>query len=153
MTNPVNWRNIAISNNVGGCQAVFEHTSVCTQRRAPFRSISWFARFQPGLALNRQGQELSPTQPSLRSLTAIMITSSNSPVLGSGMLNHYVGDLLRTMAMSGLSRMRTDLFKLTVVQTLTPHPVQMHAPAAWPAGRTYCATIICFLLALRCKRR
>ena len=36
--------------------------------------VEGFARFQPGLALNRQGQELSPTQPSLRSLTAIMIT-------------------------------------------------------------------------------
>jgi len=42
---------IAISNNVGGCQAVFEHTSVCAHRRAPFRSRSGFARFQPGLAL------------------------------------------------------------------------------------------------------
>jgi hypothetical protein len=36
----------------------------------------------PGLASNRSGQELSPTQPSLRSQTAIMITSSNSPARG-----------------------------------------------------------------------
>src|SRR3974377_1428080 len=39
---------------------------------------------QPRLAPNRWGQELSPTQPSLRSPTAIMITCSNSPVLGGG---------------------------------------------------------------------
>jgi hypothetical protein len=49
-----------------------------------------------------------------------MITSSNSPVLGSGMPNHYGGDLLHTMAISGLSRVRTELFKLTVVQTMSP---------------------------------
>src|SRR5271169_258494 len=55
-----------------------------------------------------------------------MITTSNSPAKGSGMPNHYAGDLLRTMAMYGLSRVRTELFKLTVVQTLTPHPVQMN---------------------------
>ena len=79
-----------------------------------------------GSLLIVRGQELSPTQPSLRSLTAIMITCSNSPPKGSGMPNHYVGDLLHTMAISGLSRVRTELFKLTVVQALTPHPVQMN---------------------------
>jgi len=42
------------------------------------------------------------------------------------MPNHYVGDFLHTMAMSGRSRVRTELFKLTVIQPLTPHPVQMH---------------------------
>ena len=42
------------------------------------------------------------------------------------MPNHYVGDLLRTMAISGRSRARTELFDLTVVPTLAPHPVQTH---------------------------
>jgi hypothetical protein len=79
-----------------------------------------------GSLLIVQGQELSPTQPSLRSQTAIMITSSNSPSKGSGIPNHYVGDLLHTMAISGLSRVRTELFELTIVQALTPHPVQMN---------------------------
>src|SRR3954468_15040146 len=55
-----------------------------------------------------------------------MITTSNSPAKGSGMPNHYAGDLLHTMAISGLSRVRTELFKLTVVPALAPHPVQMH---------------------------
>ena len=67
-------------------------------------SLSWLVcAFQPGLAPNRQGQELSPTQPSLRSPTAIMITCSNSPPQGSGMPNHYSDDLLPTIAISGLS--------------------------------------------------
>src|SRR5512140_2275782 len=110
------WRNIPISNNVGGVKHVFEHTSVCTRRSAPFRSISWFARFQPGLALNRQGQELSPTQPSLRSRTAIKIPFIRTPLpTGSGMPNHYIGDLLPTIAISGLSRVRTELLQLAVV--------------------------------------
>ena len=38
-----------------------------------------------GSLFNRSGQQLSPTQPSLRSQTAIMITCSNSPLLrGAG---------------------------------------------------------------------
>ena len=42
------------------------------------------------------------------------------------MPNHYVGDLLHTMAISGLSRVRTELLQLPIVQALAPHPVQMH---------------------------
>jgi hypothetical protein len=45
---------------------------------------------------------------------------------GSGMPNHYIGDLLPTIAISGLSRVRTELVRLAVVPALTPHPVQMH---------------------------
>jgi hypothetical protein len=40
------------------------------------------------------------------------------------MPNHYVGDLQHTMAISGLSRVRTELFQLLVVPSLAPHPVQ-----------------------------
>ena len=35
-----------------------------------------------------------------------------------------LGVLLHTMAMSGLSRVRTDLFHLLVVPSLAPHPVE-----------------------------
>src|ERR1700734_3509849 len=77
--------NIAISNNVGGVKHVLSDTCVCNHGRAPFCSLSWFARFQPGLALNRSGQELGPTQPSLRSLTAIKIRFFELPhLLGAG---------------------------------------------------------------------
>jgi predicted nucleic acid-binding protein len=41
------------------------------------------------------------------------------------MPNHSIGDLLLTIAMSGLSRVRTELLRLAVVAALTPHPVQM----------------------------
>jgi len=54
-----------------------------------------------------------------------MITTSNSPVKGSGIPNHYGGDLLHTMAISGLSRVRTELLHLFVVPTAPPHPVQL----------------------------
>jgi hypothetical protein len=50
-----------------------------------------------------------------------MITTSNSPDKGSGMPNHYAGDLLHTMAISELSRVRTELFESAVVQSLVPH--------------------------------
>src|SRR5579864_45748 len=50
-----------------------------------------------------------------------------TPLLtGSGMPNHYVGDGLHTIGMSGLSRVRTELLRLAVIEALTPHPVQMH---------------------------
>jgi hypothetical protein len=57
-----------------------------------FALVDDFALSNLGSLLIVEGQELSPTQPSLRSPTAIMITCSNSPSRGSGMPNHYVGD-------------------------------------------------------------
>ena len=42
------------------------------------------------------------------------------------MPNHYAGDLLHNMAMSRLSRVRTELFHLSVIPSLAPHPVQMN---------------------------
>ncbi len=59
-----------------------------------------------------------------------MITCSNSPVLGSGMPNHYVGDLLHTIGISRLSRVRTELMQQAVIAALPPHPVQMHRQLA-----------------------
>ena len=55
-----------------------------------------------------------------------MITCSNSPLQGSGIPNHYVGDLLPTIGISGLSRVRTELFELFVIPPFPPHPIQMH---------------------------
>ena len=46
------------------------------------------------------------------------------------MPNHYVGDLLHTIAISGLSRVRTELLRRAVVMALPPHPVQMHRQLA-----------------------
>jgi hypothetical protein len=42
----------------------------------------------------------------------------------SGIPNQYLGVLLHTMAISGLSRVRTELFKLLVFPPFAPHPVQ-----------------------------
>src|ERR1700690_3349664 len=53
-----------------------------------------------------------------------MITTSNSPVKGSGIPNQLLGDRLHTIAMYGLSRVRTELFQLLVVPSLAPHPVK-----------------------------
>ena len=92
-----------------------------------FALEEWFCAFPTWLALNRSGQELGPTQPSLRSRTAIKIRFFELPSLtGSGMPNHYVGDLQLTIGISGLSRVRTELWRLAVLATLTPQPVQMH---------------------------
>jgi len=65
---------------------------------------------QDGLCLPTQarlvivsGQELSPTHASLRSATAIMITSSDSLVEGSRTPNQLLDVRPNTMAISGLS--------------------------------------------------
>src|ERR1035438_9079726 len=80
---------------------------------------------QPRLARNQySGPELGPTHASLRSRTAIMITTSNSSVKRSGTPNQLLGVLLHTMAISGLSRVRTELFQLLVIPSLAHHPVQ-----------------------------
>jgi hypothetical protein len=41
------------------------------------------------------------------------------------MPNHYGGDLLHTMGISGLSRVRTELLHFVVVPAAPPHPVQL----------------------------
>ena len=55
----------------------------------------------------RSGTQSDPCISSVP--TAIMITTSNSPVKGSGIPNQLLGVLLHTIAMSGLSRVRTEL--------------------------------------------
>jgi hypothetical protein len=72
---------------------------------------------------------IGPTHASLRSLTAIMITSSNSSLSRSGMPNQLLGVLLHTIAMSGLSRVRTELFQLLVIPFLTHHPEEVNGQA------------------------
>jgi hypothetical protein len=68
---------------------------------------------------------LTQSDPCISSVTTpIMITTSNSPAKGSGIPNQYLGVLLHTMAMYGLSRVRTELFQLLVIPSLTPHPIQ-----------------------------
>ncbi len=41
------------------------------------------------------------------------------------MPNHYGGDLLHTMGISGLSRVRTELLHFVVIPAAPPHPVQL----------------------------
>src|SRR5271170_1679430 len=80
---------------------------------------------QPRLARNQSsGRELGPTHASLRSRTAIMITTSNSSVKRSGTPNQLLGVRLHTIAISGLSRVRTELVHLLVIPSLAHHPVQ-----------------------------
>ena len=68
------------------------------------------------------------------------------------MPNQLLGVLLHTIAMSGLSRVRTELFQLLVIPSLAPHPVQTNrqsprhrdlgdlpSPPHAPGESTYCA--------------
>src|SRR5437667_6218297 len=102
-----------------------KHCAVHSGKSAISLSLR-FANPTQRLARNRfrSGTQSDLTISSIT--TAIMITTSNSPAKGSGMPNHYAGDLLHTLAISGLSRVRTELFELTVIPALAPHPVQVN---------------------------
>jgi hypothetical protein len=87
--------------------------------------------YQPRLARNQSSRlELGPTHASLRSRTAIMITTSNSSVKRSGTPNQLLGVQLHTIAISELSRVRTELFHLLVIPTPAHHPVQSNRQSA-----------------------
>ena len=78
------------------------------------------------------GQE-TRSDPCISSVaTAIMITSSNSSVKRSGTPNQFLGVLLHTMAISGLSRVRTELNPLLIVPSLAHHPIQTNRQVAEP---------------------
>src|SRR5579863_7163781 len=65
------------------------------------------------------------SDPCISSVTpAIMITTSNSPAKGSGIPNQLLGVLQHTIAISGLSRVRTEFLPLLVIPSLAPHPIQ-----------------------------
>jgi len=55
-----------------------------------------------------------------------MITTSNSPVKGSGTPNQLLDVLLHTMTISGLSRVRTELSQLLVIPFLAHHPIHLN---------------------------
>src|SRR6202047_4866496 len=80
--------------------------------------------YQPRLARNQFRSE-SRADPCISSVTtSIMITTSNSSVKRSGIPIQLLDVLLHTIAMSGLSRVRTELFQLLVIPFLAHHPVQ-----------------------------
>jgi len=62
-----NWREIAISNNVGGVKTFSSTLRPALRVRAPFRSCWSLPKPTSGSLLIVAGQELSSTQPSLRS--------------------------------------------------------------------------------------
>jgi len=95
-----------VSNNVGGVKHFWGALARALRRARHFALVEELP-YQPRLARNRfrSGTQSDPCISSVT--TAIMITTSNSPVKGSGIPNHLLGVLLHTIAISGLSRVRT----------------------------------------------
>src|SRR6266849_11130214 len=81
----------------------------------------------------RSGTQSDPCISSVA--TSIMITTSDSPVKGSGMPNQLLGVRLHTLAISRLSRVRTELSQLLIIPSLAPHPVQ--ANGEFPRHRDF----------------
>jgi hypothetical protein len=93
-----------VSDNVG-CVKQFSSTRRhALEEECHFALVEGFAFSSPGSLVIKVRSELGPTHASLRSLTAIMITTSNSSVKRrSGTPNQLLGALLHTIAISGLS--------------------------------------------------
>ena len=100
------------------------HYGICSEPSAIFALVE-ICQANLRLASNRCGSETQSDPTTSSIATSIMITTSNSPVKGSGMPNHYGGDLLHTMAISGRSRVRTEFLHFVVVPAAPPHPVQL----------------------------
>src|ERR1039458_3605579 len=67
------------------------------------------------------------SDPCISSVTpSIMITSSNSSVKRSGIPSQLLGVRLHTIAMFGLSRVRTEVFQLLVIPSHAPHPKHLN---------------------------
>jgi hypothetical protein len=84
------------------------HQSVHSEERAI--SLSWKVCHTNQGSLVIGSRSGTQSDPCISSVTpSIMITTSNSPVKGSGIPNQFLGVLLHTIACSGLSRVRTEL--------------------------------------------
>src|SRR5271169_6910021 len=112
-----------LSDNAGPCQALLSALLHALKEERHFALLDGVAFSNRRLARNRF-QARTQSDPCISSVaTAIMITTSDSPVKGSGIPNQLLGDRLHTIAISGLSRVRTELAPLPVIPSLTPHPV------------------------------
>src|SRR6516162_2557706 len=109
---------------LGVSRTFLAHHSRLSEESAISLSLKTHHR-RPRLASNLSGRTQS--DPTISPVTtAIMITTSNSLLGGSGRSNQMGGDLLHTMAVVGLSRVRTELFQLLVIPCLAHHPVQTY---------------------------
>ena len=114
-----------LSNNVGGVKHFRAHDSVHSKKSAISLSLKSAnptkARSQ---SVFRSGTQSDPCISSVT--TSIMITTSNSSMKRSGTPNQLLDVRLHTIAISGLSRVRTELSNLLVVPSLAPHPEQLN---------------------------
>src|SRR5271157_5027636 len=119
-----------ISNNVGGVKHFWGALARALRRARHFALVEDFAMPTQG-SLVIVFRSKTRSDPCISSVTpSIMITTSNSPVKGSGIPNQFLGVLPHTIAISGLSRVRTELFQLLVIPSLAPHPVHANGQSA-----------------------
>src|SRR5713226_3897773 len=97
-------RQTPISDNVGGVKHFSSTLTHALRRARHFALVEGlaFCSANQGPLVIVSGQE-TRSDPSISSVTtSIMITTSNSPLQGSGTPNRYDGELLHTMGISGL---------------------------------------------------
>jgi len=114
-----------LSDNVGGVKQFLSTRQRALEEERHFaldeKANPTKARSQ---SVFRSGTQSDPCISSVT--TSIMITTSNSSMKRSGTPNQFLDVLLHTMAISGLSRVRTELSNLLVIPSLAHHPEQLN---------------------------
>jgi hypothetical protein len=104
-----------LSNNVGGVKHLLSVPVPCTPKSAISLSLK-MCQVQPKLARKSVFRSGTQSDPCISSIaTSTMILSSNSSVRRSGTPSQLLGVRLHTMAIFGLSRVRTESVHLLVV--------------------------------------
>jgi hypothetical protein len=117
-------------DNVGGVKHFSSALLHALREERHFALIDGVAFPTVGSLVIRSGRD-TRSDPCISSVTtAIMITSSNSSVKRSGLPNQLLGDRLHTIAIFGLSRVRTELDPLLIIPSLAHHPVQTNRQLA-----------------------
>ena len=127
-----------LSDNVGPCQALFERTTACTPRRAPFRSLRWCCFSNRG---NENGQFIAYTQMTQADIPNYWAYAQNF-VLADRMFSSQQGpsfpNHLYTIAAQG-----GGAISIPVVNGKIPPQWGCDSPSRTPLGKTSIAMVIC----------
>src|SRR5450432_3795325 len=115
-----------LSNNVGGVKHFLSTQQHALEEERHFALVEGvpYPTKTRSQSVFRSGTQSDPCISSIA--TSTMILSSNSSVRRSGTPSQFLGVLLHTMAIFGLSRVRTEVFHLLVIPFLAHHPEQLN---------------------------
>ncbi len=119
-----------VSDNAGGVKQFRAHNCDALRLGRHFALIEKVPYPTKARLVIPAGQNIGPTHASLRSLTAIMITSSDSPYMGAGCPINYSMCACTPSRFPGCPACEPKLLQLLVIPLLAPHAVQANRQSA-----------------------